>query len=317
MAGPPSTLRTAPHNDPSHQSLDEQVSPSLQQLIRLQIFTPLCLLVALGCNLVTVFAFHPNVGEINDDFETIWTAKKELVGGYLLLMYVLQICYCLVITLAKSPATRELVVNGVGLRFCLANIFQGLWSVFWILRLFLVSEIFLLLAGFTMLTVWATLLRYPASYKHPIDWLFIHVPVRMFLLFLLNLAIWQNGLIALNWYKYNGSEPDRKGKWEKEHDTHAWIAFGVITGLGLIDSFIVFLSQDFAWAASCVFLFVAIILGSVDKPVQVVIPLILVSSLQVVALLASYTWALYDARRKGSIRLPADDDDNRSLNSTA
>ena len=134
MAGPPSTLRTAPHNDPSHQSLDEQVSPSLQQLIRLQIFTPLCLLVALGCNLVTVFAFHPNVGEINDDFETIWTAKKELVGGYLLLvservsrlialpyaflqMYVLQICYCLVITLAKSPATRELVVNGVGLRF--------------------------------------------------------------------------------------------------------------------------------------------------------------------------------------------------------
>ena len=86
-----------------------------------------------------------------------------------------------------------------GSQQCLANIFQGLWSVFWILRFFLVSEIFLLSAGFTMLTVWMTLLRYPASLKHPIDWLFVHVPVRMFLLFLVNLAIWQNGLIALKW----------------------------------------------------------------------------------------------------------------------
>lgn len=92
MAGPPSTLRTTHHhdpthpNDPAHQSLDEQISPSLQQLIRLQIFTPLCLLIALGCNLVTVFAFHPNVAEINDEYETIWTAKSEFIGGYLLLV---------------------------------------------------------------------------------------------------------------------------------------------------------------------------------------------------------------------------------------
>lgn len=90
---PPSTLRThhgasSTHSieDPSHQSIDEQVSPSLQSWIRLQIFTPLCLLVALGCNLVTTFAFHPNIGEISDDYETVWSPKKELVGGYLLLV---------------------------------------------------------------------------------------------------------------------------------------------------------------------------------------------------------------------------------------
>ena len=32
-------------------------------------------------------------------------------------MYVLQICYCLLLTITKSPKTREMAVNGVGLRF--------------------------------------------------------------------------------------------------------------------------------------------------------------------------------------------------------
>jgi len=65
------------------------------------------------------------------------------------------------------------------------------------LRLFLVSEIFLLLSALLMLTVWMTLLKYPASLRNPFTWLFVHLPMRMYLLFLINLAIWQNGLIAL------------------------------------------------------------------------------------------------------------------------
>lgn len=85
MTGPPSTLRThAQHSDPAHQSLDEDVSPTLQQLIRLQIFTPLTLLLALGAQLVTIFAVRPNIGEISDEYETIWTPWKEFIGGYLL-----------------------------------------------------------------------------------------------------------------------------------------------------------------------------------------------------------------------------------------
>lgn len=89
MAGPPSTLRTAASStpeDPSQVSIHDSVSPTLQQLIRLQIFTPLTILLALGANLVAVFVFHPNIGEISDTFETIWTPKKSLIGGYLLLV---------------------------------------------------------------------------------------------------------------------------------------------------------------------------------------------------------------------------------------
>lgn len=136
-------------------------------------------------------------------------------------LYVLEISYCLWITMTKNPATREMIVYGVGLRFvsvtllddrrtklltraltmctiqCLANVFQALWSIFFMLRLFLVSEIFLLLSALLMLTVWMTLLKYPASLRNPFTWLFVHLPMRMYLLFLINLAIWQNGLIAL------------------------------------------------------------------------------------------------------------------------
>jgi len=307
---PPSTLRTERPVDPAEQSINEEVAPTLQQLIRLQIFTPMTLLLALGSNLVTVFAFHPGVGQIQDEYETIWTARKELIGGYLLLMYVLQIGYCLFITISRNPATREMAINGVGLRFCLANLLQAAWSPLFIARQFLVAEILLLVSAFVMLTVWITLLQYPVGYKNPVSWLFVHVPVRMYLLFLVNLAIWQGGLIALRWYKYQGTDPDqRPGKWERDHETHAWIAFGVITGIGLINSFIVFLGKDFAWAACTIFLFVSILVQG-EKPVQVVVPLILVASLQIVGLIAAYVWAMYEARReRGQIRL-ADDDDS-------
>jgi cell division protein FtsW (lipid II flippase) len=82
----------------------------------------------------------------------------------------------------------------------------------------------------------------------------------------------------------------------------------------LLDAFIVFLGQDLAWAACTIFIFVAMLLGG-DKPVQVVVPLILVSSLQVVALIASYTWKLYEAKKRGAIRLE-DEDDRASLRSS-
>lgn len=69
----------------------------------------------------------------------------------------------------------------------------------------------------------------------------------MFLLILWNLDVWQNGLLAFHWFKYVGEDPDvGPGKWEPEHSKHSWIIFGIIVGVGLIDSFIVFLGRDCA-----------------------------------------------------------------------
>lgn len=85
----------------------------------------------------------------------------------------------------------------------------------------------------------------------------------MFLVLLLVVDVWQNGLLAFRWFKYIGPEPtspERPGKWyvcfslsrsstkclirEGEHNVHSWIAFGVVMGVGLINAFIVFIGRD-------------------------------------------------------------------------
>jgi hypothetical protein len=79
----------------------------------------------------------------------------------------------------------------------------------------------------------------------------------------------QNGLLAFRWYKYVGAQPhspSRPGRWfgallvaccssrkysrEGEHDKHSWIAFGVITSIGLINAFIVFIGRDGAYPSA-------------------------------------------------------------------
>ena len=161
---------------------------------------------------------------------------------------------------------------------------------FWDLKIFLASEIALLVEFIVLASIWATLLGYPPSKHRPLDNVFIHAPMTLLLVILWNVDIWQNGLLALNWYdvprpfrshaltvqrfKYIGSDAGvGHGKWEPEHQNHvgsnrrqdlltvqAWIAFGVMTSVGLIDAFIVFLRCDPIWAAGSVYVFLSIIL---------------------------------------------------------
>lgn len=108
------------------------------------------------------------------------------------------------------------MVNTIGIRFVLANVCMALWTLFFSLHYFLVSEIFLLLAAVCMLSIYILLLFHPPSNKRPFDTLFIHAPMRMFLLVLINIDIWQVGLLSFRWYKYVGDEPyspERPGKW--------------------------------------------------------------------------------------------------------
>ena len=50
--------------------------------------------------------------------------------------------------------------------------------------------------------------------------------------------------------------------------SQAWIAFGVMTSVGLIDAFIVFLRCDPIWAAGSIYVFLSIIL-KVTSPLKV------------------------------------------------
>jgi len=292
--------------------MSKEVSAPNPALIRLQILTPISILLSLAANLVAALAINPSLKRINDDYITILTPRASLIGAYWLLLYVLQIGYCVILAVARKVETRDTIIHAVGIRFVLANLCMGLWTLFFSLRYFLVSEIFLLLALVLLISVWALLLVYPPSIrKRPMDTFFIHAPMRMFLVILLNVDVWQNGLLAFRWYKYIGEEPfspDRPGKWEGEHSKHSWIAFGVIMAVGLINAFIVFIGRDVVWAVSSIFLYIALLIKG-PKPAQIFIPLVLLAVLQLVSLIASTLYYRYKANRAGEIRLPADEED--------
>jgi hypothetical protein len=80
--------------------------PGEAALVRLQVLTPLSILVFLASALVAAFAITPSLGTISDDYLTILTPRKILVAAYVLVLVVLQIGYCVLLAAARKEATR-------------------------------------------------------------------------------------------------------------------------------------------------------------------------------------------------------------------
>ena len=83
----------------------------------------------------------------------------------------------LILVLARKPETKATLLSGVGLRFPLVNAAFALWVIFWDLKIFLGSEIALLVEFVVLASIWATLLRHPPSKHRPLDYVFIHAPM--------------------------------------------------------------------------------------------------------------------------------------------
>lgn len=55
---------------------------------------------------------------------------------------------------------------------------MAVWVLFWTLRHFFVAEMILFAALVLAASVWGTLLLYPCAASRPMDYLFIHAPMR-------------------------------------------------------------------------------------------------------------------------------------------
>lgn len=82
-----------------------------KKLLNLKVITPLSLLVLIATFLVSILVARPGFGEINDQYETVWSPRKFMIGIYWLVMLGLQIGFCLLLVLASKEETR------VGTRF--------------------------------------------------------------------------------------------------------------------------------------------------------------------------------------------------------
>ena len=71
-------------------------------------------------------------GGISDLYPTLLTPNTTLLGAYWMVLYVLQIGYCLTLVTARKDVTKETLVYGVGLRFAIANWLMAGWAVCWV-----------------------------------------------------------------------------------------------------------------------------------------------------------------------------------------
>lgn len=76
-------------------------------LIRLQVLTPLSLLVNITAVLVCSVAVTPGIQDIENMYPSSISPKPLLIATYLLLVYVGQVGYCILLVMAKKQETKK------------------------------------------------------------------------------------------------------------------------------------------------------------------------------------------------------------------
>ncbi|WVQ98414.1 hypothetical protein IAU59_005537 [Kwoniella sp. CBS 9459] len=288
-------------------SPDEIITPSQfresMRLVRLQIAIPISVLVAMGANLVCALAIKPGLAGINSLFPTLLSPNSIMIGLYWAVLYVLQVGFCLVLLLVRKEVTKETLVHGVGLRFAIANWLQAAWAVFFTLQFFLGAEIVLLLNVINLLSIHFSLLYYPVTLRRPIDALFIHAPMTMFLAILFQLDWLHNGFIVLGW------DIQSKEEWGK----YTWQAVGCVVGVNVVAAIWAGVKRLYLLTTASVYLLFALLFSSprvnptlpttaLPKPAPLLVTLIICLVLHPIALVAGVAWKR-TREREGRIRL--------------
>ncbi|WVR04924.1 hypothetical protein IAU60_001936 [Kwoniella sp. DSM 27419] len=242
---------------------DEIITPSQfresMRLVRLQIAIPISVLVAMGANLVCALAIKPG-----------------LVG------------FCLTLLLVRKDET---LINGVGLRFAIANWLQAAWAVFFRVR------------SPPSLSIHITLLYYPVTLKRPIDALFIHAPMTMFLAILFELDWMHNGFIALGW------DIQEKHDWGR----YTWQAVAVVAAVNVVTALWAGYKRLYLLTTASIYLLFSLLFSSprvnptlpttaLPKPTPLLVTLIICLVLHPLALVAGVAWQR-TREKEGRIRL--------------
>ncbi|PWN35325.1 uncharacterized protein FA14DRAFT_120209 [Meira miltonrushii] len=267
-------------------------APLQRHLARVQIITPLSILLNLASLVVCSILIHPSLKEIHETHITQFTPNPNFILLYWGVLFLLQIGFAVLIVVSQKEFTKKTIVYGVGVRLAISNLLLGAWAITWVVNnhaSFLAGLVLLSLIGvLLLLTALILAVKYPPSSSRPLDWLFIHVPIKMFLVITLQVDIPQMLFMALGWYDTPKST---------ETDIRAlWPSFGILAGVGALSAIWIFAATDITWAISGIFLYFALLYSKTpelhDRRPEIVAAIILSMVLQAVALLGSllYKW---------------------------
>ncbi|KAH0839375.1 hypothetical protein J3R83DRAFT_69 [Lanmaoa asiatica] len=267
-------------------------------LVRLQVLTPLSLLINITTVLVCSTIVKPSIVGIIRLYPASISPHPAWLSVYVILIYLFQVGYCLLLVFSRSPDTKKALVKAVGLSLVLANWAMALWAIAWVLRMFLFSTI--LLGIILLLLVYSNivLLVYHApTYSRPFDMALIHAPLRFFMILPMSLMFPYSLFITLG-LSYAPEHPE-------DYIQHPWPGFAVVMSVNLLSLVVILFRRDVIWAIAATWICISIWTAS-PKPPPVLISVVLFTVLHPLVLI---TALVYDqlSRRQGRIALPPDD----------
>jgi len=278
--------------DTDHPAVKEYLS-----LIRLQVLTPLSLLINIATVLVCTIIVNPGIRGVTKAHPTSISPRPELIAIYVIAIYAGQIGYCILLVLARKPETKKALVKGVGLSLVYANWVMAGWAIAWTLQGFLASTILLGVLIILLLYSNISLLTYHSpNASRPFDTALIHAPLRFFLILPLSIMFPYSLFVTLKLSWNPAHSPT-------QYDEHAWPGFGVALGINLLGLLVIIMRRDIVWAVAATWICISVFTAR-PKPSSVYVTEILFTVLHPLALIASFflTW-LHKRRREGRIAL--------------
>ncbi|KAH8112264.1 hypothetical protein DFH11DRAFT_1511975 [Phellopilus nigrolimitatus] len=216
-------------------------------LTRLQVLTPLSLLINIAAVAVCSLILSPGLGEIARMYPTSLTPSPVFIGIYIAAVYIMQIGYCVVLILAHKSETKQALIKGSGLALVFSNWVMGFWAIAWSLKAFLVSSV--LLGILIILLLYSNIVLYvyhPPVSSRPLDTAFIHAPLRLFLILPLTLLLPVSIFIAIHHYWQEGDT--------SAYNNYMWEGFGVLFGVNILGALFIAMRRDVVWTVGAAWL---------------------------------------------------------------
>ncbi|KAF7439997.1 hypothetical protein PC9H_000337 [Pleurotus ostreatus] len=270
-------------------------------LIRLQVLTPLSLLINIGSVLTCSLVADPSIRGIFRLYPAPISPKAVVIGAYVLLIYAAQIGYCVLLTAARKPETKQAMIKGVGFTLILSNVLMAVWAITWILQLFLASTILLALIALLLLYSNLTLLVYhPPTSARPLDVALIHAPMRFFLILPLGI-MFEYSLFVYLGYTYTPTAPGIPA----DYAQYQLPGFLAVALTNLFSSVVIATRRDIVWCIAAVWICVSL-WSERPKGAAVYITALVFTAIHPLALIAGFIYKRFV--KTGRVALVPEDD---------
>lgn len=284
--------------DTSHPGVQDYLA-----LIRLQVLTPLSLLISVAVISVCTILTQPTLKQVFRQHPTSISPHPSIIAIYALVTYIGQIGYCILLVFARKSETKRILTKATGFSLVFANWIVPLWALSFVFQWFLLATVFQVLLLLVLVYSNVVLLVYhPPSSDRPLDTALIHAPLRFFLALPLNVLFTYSLFLTLGmWFK-----PAEPGTPVHYSAWHAWAGFVAVFSTNLLATLVIFLRQDVVWCVAATWLCISL-WAETPKPSPVFVTVIAFTVVHPLAIFASLAHA-YIQSRQTRIALPPGED---------